>query len=120
MFSACRNNIVDAGPEAFGGPVSYAADIAPLFGRSCDGFLCHVGEATSGVDVSDYSALMASVGDQYGSRIIIPGDPNGSPIIEKLLPLPDHGVRMPLGATRLTDEEISKLVRWIGDGAENN
>jgi hypothetical protein len=63
---------------------------------------------------------MASVGDQYGSRIIIPGDPNGSPIIEKLLPLPDHGVRMPLGATRLTDEEISKLVRWIGDGAENN
>ena len=90
---------------------------------------CHtnVGRNPSGglnlINGISYSSLInvASTG-KPGAVRVIPGDPDNSYIIHKLLGSSDIvGVRMPRGnGPYLTDGQIAVIKRWIAVGAPNN
>ena len=93
-------------------------DVQPILTRSCGGAGCHINEQTSGVDLSSYESLVASVGDQYGGPVVIPGNPDDSPLIDKIQSdLPRFGLRMPRVGDPLDAADIATLRAWIRDGA---
>lgn len=100
--------------------VSYANDIQPILTQTCGGGACHVNNSQNGVNVSDYNALMSSVGTNYGGLIVEPGSPDQSPLVDKIEPNPQFGSRMPLSRGPLSPEQISLIRAWIQGGAENN
>ncbi len=92
--------------------------IQGIFRASCGGGACHINQATSGVNLTSYETLMASTGAQYGGPVVVAGSPSRSPLIDKvLMPTPEHGSRMPLGAEPLGELEIDMLLDWVSDGA---
>lgn len=94
--------------------IDYAEQIQPIFSSNC--VACHGG--TSGVTLSSYQATMNSVGHQYGMNVVIPENPDGSPIVDKISSdNPQHGVRMPEGGPYLSVDEIDAIRQWIEEGA---
>ena len=92
--------------------------IQGILSANCGGGACHINQATSGVNLTSYETLMASIGVQYGGPVVIPGSPSQSPLIDKvMMPSPEHGSRMPLEAEPLDELEIDMLLDWISDGA---
>jgi hypothetical protein len=94
------------------------ANVGQIFQTSCTP--CHISQTTNGVRLNTYSNVMNSVGTQYGTNVVNPGDANGSPLVDKLEPSPQFGVRMPEGGPYLSSERIAQIRQWIADGAENN
>lgn len=92
--------------------VDYATDIQPIFNASCTS--CHGGQ--SGVTLSSYQATMNSVGSQYGTEIVVPGEPDQSPLVDKIEPNPQFGSRMPSGGS-LSSDQINLIKQWIEEGA---
>ncbi|HBQ58414.1 MAG TPA: hypothetical protein DD671_02000, partial [Balneolaceae bacterium] len=93
--------------------VDYEEDIQPIFDQHCTS--CH--GSNSGVTLSSYDAVMNSVGSQYGTNIVEPGEPDESPLVDKIEPNPENGARMPQNASPLSDEEIQLIRTWIAEGA---
>jgi mono/diheme cytochrome c family protein len=94
-----------------GGPVSFAAQIAPIFQGRCTE--CHGGDdPESGLDFSTYEGAMA--GSDYGT-VIEARDPVGTLIIDFVESgdMPERGDPMP-------SEELELLRAWIAEGAPNN
>lgn len=98
--------------------VSFSRDVLPLFTGSCA--VCHVGERTSGVALGSYQQVITSVGEQYGERVVIPGDAGASILIDKLGPSPRFGERMPRGRAPLAPDQIALIRAWIDEGALDN
>ncbi|MEQ8525127.1 T9SS type A sorting domain-containing protein [Gracilimonas sp.] len=93
--------------------VDYAGQIQPIFNANCTS--CHGGQ--SGVTLTSYSTTMNSVGDLYGTEIVVPGEPNNSPLVDKVEPNPSFGTRMPQGGPFLSTNEIDLIRQWISEGA---
>ena len=93
--------------------VDYYDEIQPLFNQYCTS--CH-GDV-SGIDLSSYEATMESKGDLYQKKLVFPGAPDVSPLVEKLEPDPQFGARMPLNQKPLSDEQIYLVRQWIEEGA---
>ncbi len=93
--------------------VDYEEEIQPIFKANCTS--CHGGQ--NGVNLTSYSAVMNSVGDQYGTEIVVPGEPDESPLVDKIEPNPQFGSRMPQGRPSLSDDEINLIRTWIEEGA---
>jgi len=92
--------------------VDYDDDIQPIFNSRCTS--CHGGQ--SGVTLTSYDATMESVGTQYDKLIVIPGQPDASPLVDKIEPNPEFGARMPQGGS-LTAGQVSLIRQWISEGA---
>lgn len=103
-------------------PVSFSEDIQPIFNGNCAVSGCHDSATQeSGVNFSSYDAALSSMGVQYGTEVINPGNPNNSPIVDKISnENPEFGERMPLNRQPLSDAEIDSIFAWINDGAPNN
>ncbi len=121
---SCTNNTEnlvlapDDGNEGNDDPVvevSYSSDVQPIFNGNCSS--CH--GSSGNVSLTSYSALMNSVGNNYGSNLVVAGNADESGLVDKIEPNPDHGSRMPIGGT-LTNSEIQTIRRWINEGAKNN
>jgi hypothetical protein len=98
--------------------LDFVRDVQPILVASCGGSGCHINEETSGVELTSYATLMASVGAQYGGEIVIAGDPEASPLIDKVTgDPPAFGERMPYGGDPLSDAQVMTLRRWIAEGA---
>lgn len=95
--------------------ISYADDVQPIFDRSCAG--CHGN--SGGVNLTSFSRLMGSVGNNYSDNVVVPGDADASGLVDKIEPNPQFGNRMPTGGS-LTPTEIQTIRTWINQGAENN
>lgn len=93
--------------------VDYSDDIQPIFSSNCTS--CHGGQ--SGVTLTSYENVMNSVGNQYGKNIVIAGEPDESPLVDKIEPNPDFGDRMPQGGSALSNDEINLIRTWISEGA---
>ncbi|MEQ9310706.1 MAG: c-type cytochrome domain-containing protein [Balneolaceae bacterium] len=95
--------------------VSFGNDVQPIFNSSCTS--CHGN--SGGVNLSSYTALMNSVGNNYGNNLVVPGDADASGLVDKVEPNPTHGTRMPIGGT-LSSSQIQTIRAWINEGAQNN
>ena len=115
---SCKSDQINNVPIIENDEVSYATQIQPIFNASCGP--CHTNNTTSGVNLANYSATVSSIGVRYGIDVVLPGNADGSPLVDKLSDNPDFGARMPLGRGPLSGEEIGLIIAWINQGAENN
>ncbi len=91
--------------------VSYSRDIAPIFALHCNS--CHGDSGTAGGLVTRTHADLMRVGDA-----IIPGDPDGSKVVQYIEGRRGAEHRMPLGGAPLAAEQIALIRRWIAEGAK--
>lgn len=98
-------------------PVSFTAEIAPIFRANCYG--CHQGAKQDGeYRMTDFASLLA--GGESGTEAIVAGKPDESHLIELITPI-DGFAEMPRGeASPLSDAEIATIRRWIEEGAKND
>jgi mono/diheme cytochrome c family protein len=91
---------------------SFIADVLPIFDAKCKA--CH--GTLGGWDGSTYESVMNS-GDH--APVVIPGDTEGSLLVQKLLGTHTEGTIMPPGG-KLPDDEIQIIVDWVVAGAPDN
>src|SRR5262245_20986198 len=102
-----------------GGPAAVACTPAnieqTLLARKCAG--CHSGaSAPKGVNLA-LAGVADRVAQQTSSclnkKLVVPGDPTASFLLEKLSANPSCGVRMPKDKPELTAEEKNCVADWI-------
>jgi mono/diheme cytochrome c family protein len=93
-------------------PISYAADVQPIWSNSCSG--CH--GTSGGLTLTSYNSLMA--GNSNNGPVVIPGDGANSLIVRKLKGT--AGALMPAGGPALSPSLINSIETWIDQGAQNN
>lgn len=94
--------------------VDYATQIDPIFtANGCKG--CH--GSNGGLSLATYEALFNSTGANYGKNIVVPGNPDGSGLVDKIEPNPQFETRMPQGRDPLTAQQIALIRLWISEGA---
>ena len=93
-------------------------NVQMIFNQNCGS--CHIGGSENGVRLDSYENVINSVGDQYGIKVVQPGDANGSPLVDKIEPNPQFGSRMPEDGPFLSSDRINQIKEWINEGAENN
>jgi len=94
-------------------PVSFHADIAPIFAMHCNG--CH--GAAGGLSLRQHAALLR--GGNLG-RIIVTGDSERSVLIHFVDGRRGEAHRMPIGGRPLSTRQIELLRRWIDEGAKED
>ena len=128
IAGTCKNG--DTDPDV---DVSFSQELMPLFqgvareGSIPKGCGCHNpslpmgGGAidTTGFSVGDYSAVRRG-GQVSREKIVLPGDPCGSYLYQKLSAAPPTGVRMPSSGPYWSLEEMRILHDWIAEGARAN
>lgn len=85
--------------------------------------VCHGGPfPSSGYDLRSYETTFGPgvQANIYKECDIIPGDPDASYLMEKLLPSPRLGQRMPSGRDPLSEADLAMLRTWILDGAPDD
>ncbi len=96
-------------------PVSFKADIAPLFSKHC--LACHAeggaGTRKSGLQLDSYENLMRG-------KVVTPGAISKSPLVTVILPSADHMKSMPMRGEKLSKSQVELVERWIAQGAKNN
>jgi mono/diheme cytochrome c family protein len=101
-------------PEVVSAP-GFAADILPLFQEQC--VACHSAtQPLGGWDGSSYAGVMES-GDN--APVVIPGDPEGSLLVQKLLGTQTVGSQMPIPQL-LPPEPVQMVIEWVRSGAPDN
>src|SRR5690606_9320354 len=94
--------------------VDYSSQIKPIINKHC--ISCHGGVKKNG----GFSLLFreeAMANTDAGHKAIIPGDPDRSPLIQRLKES-DPELRMPYEKPPLSQEQISLLEEWVRQGAE--
>jgi hypothetical protein len=94
-------------------PVSYSRQVAPILALHCNG--CH-GDA-GGLSTRSYADLMN--GGNLG-KVVIPGEPDRSLVIQFIEGRRGEAHRMPLGGRALSPEQIETIRRWIAEGAQRD
>jgi hypothetical protein len=115
----CQNE--DSDPDV---DVSFSQDLLPKFHGGCS---CHSPIAPStggaidstGFSVGDYSSIRRG-GQNSRDKIIVPGDPCGSFIYQKLSDAPPVGSRMPTYGPYWPASDMRLLSDWIAEGARAN
>jgi hypothetical protein len=107
--------------------ISFAENVLPIFQKRC--LPCHALENynPSELSLDSYDLLMD--GGRHGDAVL-PGKPDESPLVRKLLPDPPFGDQMPVegrkkrgkrpGVKPLVEEEIELIATWIEQGARGN
>ena len=99
--------------------VTYAADIKPIFDKSC--IKCHGGEKPKGKLRLD-SLADALKGGEDG-KVVLPGNSAGSMLVQNVAHAGDPDAYMPpprnkAGIGPLTKEQIRLIRAWIDQGAK--
>ncbi|HKX58842.1 MAG TPA: hypothetical protein VJN00_05690 [Steroidobacteraceae bacterium] len=101
--------------------VNFDAQIQPIFSQRCDH--CHSGSSAP-------QGLRLDAGNSYGDLVDVPsqevpslkrvdpGDPDNSYLVQKVEGTAAVGGRMPLGGSRIPQEEIDLIRQWISEGAD--
>jgi hypothetical protein len=100
-------------------PVSFAADVQPIFQMSCSAVLCH-GAVLPQFFTINYASLVNVPALEGGLRVV-PGNLNASYLWTKLTSGPGMiGVQMPNAGLPLTPVQLDLISTWILEGAQNN
>lgn len=126
VLVSCGGDGSSTGPDPDPDPdpdriVSFSEDISPIFQTSCAVGGCHdSGSQASGVNLSSYEDAINSVGNQYQENVINAGNPDESPLVDKIEPNPQNGQRMPLQRDPLPQADIDSIRAWIADDVPDN
>ena len=118
-------NTGNGGPTG-GGPVSYAADVAPIFEERCTN--CHHEEVTTIPNIADpfdptnglivFPNTWHEGHPETPEMNVVPGDPANSFLVHKISEAsPVAGAAMPWSPDRVTAAEAANLRQWVTDGA---
>jgi hypothetical protein len=125
-FSAPENPTFGL-PDVIVTDPSFSADIQPIFNKRCVVGGCHtLGTAQVGLSLDSTVSYDMLVGQPATTDTLLrvqPGNAADSWLVRRIEadPAPRHGgVRMPLAATPLTDNQIATIVNWINQGALRN
>lgn len=88
----------------------FETHIRPVLAQQC--FACHTSTKLGGLRLDSKEDLLA--GGKSGPALV-PGDPDKSLLLAAIRH--SGALRMPKGATRLTDDQIAQFTTWIKDGA---
>ena len=94
---------------------SFASDILPLFEEHCA--VCH--SATTSLGGWDGSSYKGAIESGDNAPTIIPGDPEGSLLVQKMMNTQKVGKQMPI-AELLPREQVQVVIDWVKAGAEDN
>ncbi len=123
MVWGCDSGGGPAGrPEAQGAAGGFSALAGEILVPKCASAGCHAGEgASAGLDLTAGAAHASLVGKHARRRpdrlLVGPGDPEGSYLVERLVPGGDTPL-MPLGGKPLEAAEVERIRAWIRDGAK--
>ena len=99
----------DGGPA----PVDFGREVRPLLAKRC--FSCHgPGTAEGGLRLHDPKHAVVEL--DSGQRAIVPGKPDESELLRRIL-AEDESERMPPEGEPLSAAEVATLRRWIAEGA---
>ncbi|APZ90864.1 c-type cytochrome domain-containing protein [Fuerstiella marisgermanici] len=93
-------------------PVSFEQEVAPILKANCLG--CH-GNNQPRADLNMTTFANMKRGSKSGV-LLLPRNPNRSLIMARIMTDNDQA-RMPKGAAKLSDDDISTIGRWIAGGA---
>lgn len=94
--------------------VYFVNDVLPLLTSSCAYAGCHdAASRQDGVNLSTYATILASAD-------VEPGSPRRSDLYEVITENDPDKVMPPPPASKLTQEQIDKIAKWIEQGAKNN
>ncbi len=115
LFHSCLENSQNSNdisiPES---NVSFQKHILPILKNNCGLSYCHGEVAPQGnVQIYDYFSLMNS----YNGALVIPGNPDGSVLIQIFEYKLPH---KPFLEWKLTENQRLGLRKWILEGAKNN
>ena len=105
-------NITSSEQASPGGELSFAADVLTILEAKCN--MCH--GTLGGWDGTTYRSVM-DTGDN--APVVIPGDPEGSLLGQKLLGAQTQGTVMPPGR-KMDAADIQMILDWIAAGALDN
>lgn len=104
-------------------------DIAPtfteiqsdIFNQSCAFSGCHVsGSVNPDLSGNSHNNIVNKV-SSTGMNYITPNDPANSYLLQKIQGSSGiSGLRMPLNASPIPQNNIDAVIQWINDGAQNN
>ncbi|MFP6575161.1 MAG: DUF1549 domain-containing protein, partial [Pirellulaceae bacterium] len=109
IFSVTAIAVTGVGQEK---PVDFAKDIYPLLSQRC--FQCHGAKKHEGGLRLDLRSAALRGGDS--GKIILPGKSADSALLKRIRSS-DPDEQMPPKGKRLTAEEVSRLQRWLDQGA---
>ena len=101
-------------------PVSFTADIQPIFDASCVG--CHGAGGNGGLDLragSSHADLVGVASSRYGITRVIAGDADGSLLYRKMSGAGSVGTVMPPTGP-LPGTTLELVRRWIDGGAADD
>jgi mono/diheme cytochrome c family protein len=99
------------------GPVSFNREVLPILAEHC--FACHGPDEAGRKGGLQLHVREAALGRRKsGGQVIVPGDAEGSLLMQRVLAEDaDEVMPPPESGARLTEREVEILRRWIGDGA---
>jgi hypothetical protein len=117
--------LVGAGKTQGEGAPGFKTDVQPILQKYC--MPCHAAESfnPSELSLDDHALLMK--GGEHGAAVV-PGKPEESLLVKKVLADPPFGKQMPVQKRRksaekpvqLSEEEVQVLRDWIKAGARND
>ncbi len=103
------------GGDSFGASIDFEGRLLPIFEKKC--FECHgdIAEPKGGLRL-DGIEMFRKGGE--GGPILIPGDPDQSPVLQRTSLAENHEDYMPKEGTGLSALERAFLKKWIEEGAD--
>jgi menaquinol-cytochrome c reductase cytochrome b/c subunit len=98
------------GEATEGGSITYVSTIQPIFNNYCTA--CH--GSLGGWTGTSYEEAMAP--GEGGRELIIPGDPDNSPLVQSLIGTHPDGIVMP-PSVEMSPADIQKIIDWVAAGA---
>lgn len=98
-------------------PVRFSRDILPILSDHC--FACHGPDAAARKGGLRLDVREGAIGHgKSGKAAIVPGDPNASEVVRRMLTADADEVMPPSEAHRpVSKDQIATLTRWIAEGA---
>ncbi len=104
-----------------GPPLSYAADVQPLWDAHCLGTGCHEGATPAqSLDLTgdSYANVVGVPSTEASPNLVEPGDPDASYLVLKIEGDGSIlGNRMPSVGEPLTEDELALVRNWVAQGA---
>ena len=97
-------------------PLDFARDIRPIFSNKC--FVCHGPDSNTrqgGFRLDVCSSAFAEA--DSGMHPIVAGNVSKSELVKRILDHGDDKMPPPDSEISLTEDEVVKIVRWVGEGA---